>query len=89
MELSWPGFDSSRANGTTKLVNLSTNVAAATTFSRYGSIADCIASPAALASVVGHFIGTVLVARRGSRLIRSVFLAVLLLLCAKVAMDFT
>ena len=82
------GFDYKTAGGNTKVVNLSSNLAAVATFIAAGQIDYALAVPAAVCSIVGHWIGSGLAIQKGARFIRPVMLAVLVLLFAKISWDF-
>lgn len=81
------GFDFRTACGNTKVVNLSSNVAALATFVAAGKVQYPVAVPAAFCSVAGHWVGSGLVIRRGAKFIRGMMLAVLVLLFTKIAWD--
>lgn len=81
------GFDFKTACGNTKVVNLSSNLAAVITFIAAGQIAYAVAAPAAVCSIAGHWIGSGLAIKKGAKFIRSVMLFVLVLLFSKVAWD--
>lgn len=80
-------YDFVTANANTKVVNLASNIAAVATFIAHGKILYAIGIPAAAAGIVGNLLGARLVIRRGSRVIRPVFLFSLLLLFAKILYD--
>ncbi|HSQ35300.1 MAG TPA: TSUP family transporter [Candidatus Binatia bacterium] len=81
-------YDFVTANANTKVVNLASNVAAMITFIAHGKVIFAIGIPAAIAGIAGNLLGAKLVIRRGSSLIRPVFLFTLLLLFGKVLYDF-
>jgi uncharacterized membrane protein YfcA len=80
-------YDFVTANANTKVVNLASNIAAVVTFIAHGKVIFAIGIPAAVAGIAGNLLGSKLVIRRGSSLIRPVFLFTLLLLFAKVLYD--
>ena len=80
-------YDFVTANANTKVVNLASNIAAVITFMISGKIIYAIGIPAAAAGIAGNLLGARLVIRRGSALIRPVFLFTLLLLFGKVLYD--
>lgn len=82
------GFDYKTACGNTKVVNLSSNLAAVITFIAAGQIAYAVAVPAAVCSIVGHWIGSGLAIKKGAKFIRPVMLFVLSLLFVKITWDF-
>lgn len=73
-------FDLVTASGNAKLVNLSSNVGALAMFLIYGQVYFTLAIPAALCGVAGNFIGSGLALKKGSKIIRPVFLIALGLL---------
>lgn len=81
-------FDYKTACGNTKVVNLSSNLAALVTFLLAGKIEYLLAAPAAVCSIAGHWLGSGLAIRRGAKFIRPVMVGVLVLLFSKVAWDF-
>lgn len=81
------GFDMKTACGNTKVVNLSSNVAALATFIVAGTIEYRLAVPAAVCSVAGHWIGSGLAIKKGAKFIRPVMIFVLVLLFSKLVFD--
>lgn len=80
-------YDFVTANANTKVVNLASNVAAVITFIIKGKIIYAIGIPAAFAGIAGNLLGAKLVIKRGSSVIRPVFVFTLLLLFGKVLYD--
>lgn len=80
-------YDFVTANANTKVVNLASNIAALVTFVAHGKVLFALGIPAACAGIAGNLLGSKLVVRRGSRLIRPVFIFTLLLLFGKVMFD--
>lgn len=80
-------FDMKTACGNTKIVNLSSNIAALATFITAGTIEYRLAVPAAVCSVAGHWIGSGLAIKKGAKFIRPVLLLVLILLFVKLLID--
>lgn len=80
-------FDMKTACGNTKVVNLSSNLAALVTFIAAGTIQYSLAVPAAVCSMAGHWIGSGLAIKRGAKFIRPVMLFVLILLFSKLVFD--
>lgn len=72
------------ASGNTKLVNLSSNIAALVTFLMNGKIIFLLGIIAAVFSIVGNYIGAGLVIKNGQKVIRPIILFVLALLFIKV-----
>jgi hypothetical protein len=80
-------YDFVTANANTKVVNLASNIAAVVTFIAHGKVIFVIGIPAAMAGIAGNLLGARLVIKRGSSLIRPVFIFTLLLLFGKVLYD--
>ena len=81
------GFDLLTASGNTKLINLSSNLAAFVTFAMSGSILWTLGIPAALFNIAGNYLGSGLALRRGAAVIRPMMLSVLVLLLGTVVYD--
>ena len=81
------GYAFLKASGTAKLVNISTNAGAILSFQLTGHIWWQLGLLLAFANVTGAIIGSRLAIKGGSPLVRKVFLAVTLLLIARVAWD--
>lgn len=77
-------YDYSIANGNTKVVNLSSNLAALITFAYFGSIYYPVAIPAAFFGIAGNLLGSKLVILRGNKLIRKIFIIALSLLMIRI-----
>lgn len=82
------GMDLVNANGTTKLVNLASNLAAMAAFLMQGNVLLALALPAAACSMAGNYIGSVLAVKKGAKVIRPVFFLVLVLLMVTVVYEF-
>ena len=80
-------YDFATANGNTKVVNLATNLSALLTFMHGDAILYQVGIPAAIVNICGNWVGSHLVIRRGSRMVRPVFLGVLGLLFCKILYD--
>lgn len=81
------GFDLVTASGNAKVVNLASNVAAFVTFALNGKILWSIGIPAALFGIAGNWVGAGLAIKGGKKLIRPMFMVVLLLLMIKIGYD--
>lgn len=81
------GFDLKRACGNTKIVNLTTNLAALLMFILAGQIYYEVAIPATIFSILGNWLGSGVAIKNGARLIRPLMVAVLCLLLLKIAYD--
>jgi uncharacterized membrane protein YfcA len=80
-------IDPRTASGNAKLVNLASNLSALVLFFFHRSVIVPLGLCAALFSVLGAYIGSGLVIRRGTAIIRWAILAVLALLFIKAAYD--
>ncbi len=80
-------YDFVTANANTKVVNLASNIAALATFIVGGKIIYAIGIPAAAAGIAGNLLGAKLVIKRGSRIIRPIFILALVLLLIKIIYD--
>ena len=72
------------AAGTTKAINLSSNVAAIVTFIINGKVLYPLGLAAGLCSIVGNYIGSGLVLSNGQKIVRPVVLIVLTILFGKI-----
>lgn len=73
-------FDLVTASGNAKMVNLASNVGALIMFLIHGQVYFALAVPAAFCGVAGNFIGSGLALKKGSEIIKPVFLLALGLL---------
>jgi uncharacterized protein len=80
-------YDFVVANGNTKVVNLASNVAAVVTFLFAGKIIFMLAIPAGLCGIAGNLAGSKMVVRKGSKIIRPIFIIALVLLFGKIVYD--
>ena len=80
-------YDFMTANANTKVVNLASNLAALTTFIMHGKVNFAIGIPAAFFGIAGNYVGSKLVIKNGSKLIKPVFLIVLILLFGKITFN--
>lgn len=78
------GMDIRNASGTTKVINLSSNIAALTTFLINGKVLIPLGLTAGLFCIAGHYIGSGLVVKNGLKIVRPVVLSVLLCLFVKI-----
>lgn len=81
-------MDSRKASGNMKVANLSSNVAALTVFLMNGKILIPLGLAASIFSIGGHYLGSGMVMKSGSKIIRPVILAVIGLLFIKVFFGF-
>ena len=77
-------LDLRTASGNMKVVNLSSNIGGVTTAFLNGKVFVALGLFGALASIAGHYIGSGLAIKDGSRIVRPVILVVLTLLAIKV-----
>lgn len=80
-------YDFVTANANTKVVNLASNIAAMTAFIINGKIIYAVGIPAAAAGIAGNLLGAKLVIKRGSSIIRPIFIFALVLLFLKILYD--
>lgn len=81
-------LDTRRAAGTTKVMNLSSNLAALATFLINGQVYYSLGLVSGLFCIAGHYIGSSLVVRGGRRVVRPMILVVLCILFGKLALGF-
>lgn len=81
------GLDFLRASAASKVVNVATNVAALSFFVPSGNVLLAIAVPMAVANISGAVVGTRMALRGGTPLIRKLFLALVVVLIARMAWD--
>ena len=77
-------YDFVKANGNTKVINLSSNIAALTTFLIHGKVLFPIAIPAAFFGILGNIVGSKIVISKGSKIIKPFFIIVIVLLFIKI-----
>ena len=81
------GFDFLSASAAAKVINVGTNLASVIYFASSDHIRYHLAIPMAVCNVAGSFLGSRLAILKGSRFVRSAFLAVVSALIAKLAWD--
>ena len=81
------GMDLRTASGNVKLVNLSSNLASLFTSLVNGKVFIALGLIGAVSSVLGHYIGSGLAIKDGSKIVRPVILVVLALLAIKVGSE--
>ena len=77
-------MDIRTASGNVKLINLSSNAAALATFLLSGYVHIAYGIAGAVFCLLGHYVGSGLVMKNGSKIVRPVIVLVLLLLFAKI-----
>lgn len=73
-------FDFVTASGNAKLVNLASNLSALIMFLFHGQVYFALAIPTAICGILGNYIGTGLALKKGSKIIKPVFISALGLL---------
>lgn len=81
------GFSLTIASGNAKVVNLASNIAAVAAFVADGKVAFRIGIPAALCAILGNWLGSGLAIRNGARIIKPVFVGVVILLFIKISQE--
>lgn len=81
-------MDLRSAAGATKVINLSSNVAALITFVVHGQVYWPLGLCAAAFCICGHYLGSGLVTRDGKKIVRPVVLTVLVILFLKIILGF-
>ncbi|WP_124065970.1 TSUP family transporter [Clostridium sp. E02] len=77
-------MDVRSASGTTKVINLSSNIAALVTFLINGKVMIPLGIAAGVFCIAGHYIGSGLVVKNGMKIVRPVILVVLVCLFVKI-----
>ena len=72
------------ASGNTKLVNLSSNIAALVTFIFSGNIVYALGFVASVFSIAGHYLGAGMVMKSGTKIVKPIIILVILLLLIKI-----
>lgn len=80
-------MDLRTASGNMKLVNLSSNIAALVTYIAAGQVIWALGLTASLFSVAGHFLGSGMVLKSGTRAVKPVIILVLVLLFVKIVSE--
>ena len=78
------GMDVLTASGNVKLVNLSSNIAALVTFLMNGKVVISLGLVAAVFSIAGHYTGSGMVMKNGTKIVRPIILVVIGLLFIKI-----
>ena len=82
------GLRMRQASAVTKVINLTSNVAALTVFIINGTPVYALGIPAALFCMAGHFVGSGLVLANGTKIVRPIIICVLAALFVKVLTGF-
>jgi len=78
------GMSLKEASGLTKVINLSSNIAALTAFVANGTVLYPLGLAAGIFCIAGHYIGSGMVVHNGRRIVRPVILLVLTILFLKI-----
>ncbi|AXL11352.1 sulfite exporter TauE/SafE family protein [Microbacterium foliorum] len=81
------GYDFLQASAKAKIVNLATNAGALLLFIPHGAVLWLLGGILAVANVAGSYLGSRMAISKGARFIRVVFLAVVVVLIAKLGVD--
>lgn len=81
------GYDFLQASAKAKIVNLATNIGALLLFIPHGAVLWLLGGILAVANVAGSYLGSRMAISKGARFIRIVFLAVVVVLIAKLGVD--
>ncbi|MEG2191773.1 MAG: TSUP family transporter [Oscillospiraceae bacterium] len=81
------GFDYITASGNAKIVNLSSNMAAAASYIIAGKVIWAIAIPAALANLIGNYLGSGYAIKNGSKVVKKMLIFVLIGIFFKLVID--
>ncbi|MFA6844206.1 MAG: TSUP family transporter [Sphaerochaetaceae bacterium] len=81
------GLELIKACGTSRVVNLASNIAALFTFAINGNIDYKIGIPCAFCSIAGSYIGSGLALEKGAKIVRPMLIVVLSLLMIKVVLN--
>lgn len=82
------GMDIRKANGQTKIINLTTNVTSLVIFLWNGQVVVCLGLAAAVCNMLGGYIGAGLMMEKGTKIVRPSIILVLILLLIKIISDF-
>lgn len=85
---SFLGFNLITASGNAKIVNLASNLSALIAYIINGKVLFTIGIPAAICAVLGNYIGAHMAIQNGSKFIKTIILAVVVMLLGKVIYSF-
>ncbi len=80
-------MDLKSASGTTKFINLASNIAALVTFILHGQVYWTLGLAASVFSIAGHYTGAGLVTRNARKVVRPLVVTVLVILLGKVVLE--
>lgn len=81
------GFDYIKASGNAKIINLSSNVAAATSYLLAGKIMWAFVVPAAASNMLGNYLGSSYAIKHGSKAVKKMLIVVLIGIFIKLITD--
>ncbi len=81
------GLNIIRACGTTKVVNLASNVGALVTYGLSGNVLVDVGIKCTAFAILGNWVGSGLALKKGARIVRPIMIVAMLLLLAKIAGD--
>lgn len=84
----WAKLDIKIAAGNAKAVNLASNIGSLVVFLMNGKVLFLLGIPAAICSILGSYVGSGMVFKRGTKIVRPVILIVLTILFVKTIMEF-
>ena len=80
-------FNIITSSGNAKMVNLASNLAALIVFLLNGKVAIMIGIPAAIASIIGNYIGAHFAIKKGVKFIKPIILIVIIMLFSKIVIS--
>ncbi|MCI1930111.1 MAG: TSUP family transporter [Clostridia bacterium] len=86
--ISIAGVDAMKAAGMTKVINLTSNVSALSAFLLHGQVFIILGLTASVFSIAGHYVGSGMVLKNGTKVIKPIVLIVLVVLIVKVILSF-
>lgn len=81
------GMDVKKAAGNVKLCNLSSNIAALITFLINGKVYVLLGLVAAIFSILGHYLGSSVVMKKGGKAVRPIMIIVIVIMYVKIIYD--
>lgn len=86
--ISIAGIDTMKAAGMTKVINLTSNVSALAAFLLHGQVLVILGLTASLFSIAGHYAGSGMVLKNGTKIMKPIVLIVLSVLIVKIIISF-
>ncbi|MBQ7903983.1 MAG: TSUP family transporter, partial [Oscillospiraceae bacterium] len=81
------GFDYITASGNAKIINLSSNLAAAFSYIMAGKVLWAIAIPAAISNLLGNYLGSTYALKNGNKAVKKMLIVVLVGIFVKLITD--